>query len=80
MPSRSAARTQLSLLAAVTAGALALGPVAPADATPGEAAAGQPVVLTLPAPTGPHRMGTVSLHLIDPTDRDPWVPDHPVRS
>ena len=38
-----------------------------------------PVVLTLPAPTGPDQVGTVSLHLVDPSRRDPWVPDHPMR-
>lgn len=35
--------------------------------------------LTLPAPTGPHRTGTVSLHLVDPSRPDPWVPSQPVR-
>ncbi|MDF3292824.1 alpha/beta hydrolase family protein [Streptomyces silvisoli] len=28
---------------------------------------------TLPAPTGSHQVGTVSLHLVDPARRDPWV-------
>lgn len=36
-------------------------------------------VLSLPDPTGPHRVGTVALHLVDGTRRDPWVPDHPLR-
>jgi dienelactone hydrolase len=35
--------------------------------------------LTLPEPTGSERLGTVSLHLVDPTRRDPWVPSHPKR-
>lgn len=43
------------------------------------AATPPPVALTLPAPTGPDRVGTVSLHLVDTTRRDPWVPDHPPR-
>jgi predicted dienelactone hydrolase len=30
--------------------------------------------LTLPAPTGPHRLGTTSLYLIDKSRPDPWVP------
>ena len=30
--------------------------------------------LTLPAPTGRHRLGTVSLYLIDRSRPDPWVP------
>lgn len=39
--------------------------------TPGMAAAGQ-VRLTLPRPTGAHRIGTRSLHLVDRSRRDPW--------
>jgi len=35
--------------------------------------------LTLPAPAGPHRIGTVSLHLVDPSRPDPWVPGIPFR-
>jgi hypothetical protein len=30
--------------------------------------------LTLPAPTGPYRLGTVSLHLIDTSRPDPVAP------
>ncbi|MFD9790264.1 alpha/beta hydrolase family protein [Streptomyces sp. NPDC059070] len=30
--------------------------------------------LTLPAPTGPHPVGTVALRLVDRARRDPWVP------
>ncbi len=37
------------------------------------------VQLTLPAPTGPDPIGTVSLHLVDPSRRDTWVPGQPVR-
>ncbi|MDH6214323.1 dienelactone hydrolase [Streptomyces pseudovenezuelae] len=29
--------------------------------------------LTLPVPTGPRRLGTISLHLIDHARRDPWT-------
>jgi predicted dienelactone hydrolase len=36
----------------------------------------QPV---LPAPTGHDAIGTVELHLIDPSRTDPWVPNHPIR-
>lgn len=32
------------------------------------------VQLTLPAPTGPDRIGTVSLHLVQAGRPDPWVP------
>lgn len=35
--------------------------------------------LALPAPTGRHRIGTVSLHLVDPSRPDPWVPGIPFR-
>ncbi|OLF17388.1 hypothetical protein BU204_11910 [Actinophytocola xanthii] len=29
----------------------------------------------LPAPTGPHPVGTTSLHLVDTARQDPWVPE-----
>ena len=77
-------RTALAGLAA-----LGLGAVVPtlsagaAHAAIGRATAttatGGPVQLTLPAPTGPHPIGNVALHLIDRSRRDPWVPTHPVR-
>jgi dienelactone hydrolase len=35
--------------------------------------------LTLPAPTGHLRTGTISLHLVDPSRPDPWVPSERVR-
>src|SRR6266700_4095769 len=35
--------------------------------------------LTLPAPTGPLRLGTTPLHLIDTSRPDPWVPTIPFR-
>lgn len=39
--------------------------------------AAAPPRFTLPAPTGPYAVGTTSLHLIDATRADPWVPaDH----
>jgi dienelactone hydrolase len=31
-----------------------------------------PVTLQLPAPTGPHRLGVTTLHLVDESRRDPW--------
>jgi dienelactone hydrolase len=37
-------------------------------------ASAAPVRLTLPAPTGPDRIGTVSLHLVQAGRPDPWVP------
>ena len=47
--------------------ALATGVAVPLGAGPARAARAVPgpVRLTLPAPTGPHRVGTVSLHLVD---------------
>ena len=36
--------------------------------------ANAPGELTLPAPTGPYRVGTVDLHLRDTTRTDPWEP------
>lgn len=33
----------------------------------------------LPAPTGPHRIGTVSTRLVDSSRRDPWVKSVPYR-
>ncbi|MEW2576362.1 alpha/beta hydrolase family protein [Streptomyces syringium] len=33
----------------------------------------------LPAPTGPHRIGTTTLHLVDHSRRDPWDATIPVR-
>ncbi|GGU65066.1 lipase [Streptomyces albospinus] len=38
-----------------------------------------PGQLTLPAPTGPHRVGTVDLHLRDTSRADPWVPGNQPR-
>lgn len=36
-----------------------------------------PPQATLPAPTGPHLVGTTTLHLVDTSRPDPWVPtDH----
>jgi pimeloyl-ACP methyl ester carboxylesterase len=50
-------------------------------ALPGRTLAAKPVSrvrLTLPAPTGPHRVGTVSLHLVDRSRQDPfWSTVHP---
>jgi predicted dienelactone hydrolase len=44
-----------------------------ATTTAPAAAAGRLARLTLPAPTGPYRVGTVSLRLVDDSRRDPWV-------
>ncbi len=64
-------RTLLGALTAAGAGVLLPGGYA--------AAAPAPLRIGLPRPTGPHRIGTTALHLIDRARRDPWVPSHPVR-
>ncbi|MGW7006826.1 alpha/beta hydrolase [Streptomyces sp. NPDC054933] len=46
-------------------------------ASPG--ATGAPGELTLPAPTGPYRVGMVNLHLRDQTRTDPWEPGNKLR-
>ncbi len=37
------------------------------------------VTAVIPAPTGHYQVGTTSLHLIDQSRYDPWVPSHPRR-
>jgi predicted dienelactone hydrolase len=74
----------LSLLAVAPASAQAAGPpvVRPGPTTAHAAPAShQPTLgqLTLPEPTGPDRIGTVSLHLVDQARTDPWLPSHPTR-
>ncbi|MEV0375850.1 hydrolase [Streptomyces sp. NPDC050636] len=53
-------------------------PALDADQAPGQTASLDapqiPGQLTLPAPTGRHRVGTVDLHLRDSSRTDPWVP------
>jgi predicted dienelactone hydrolase len=75
-----------AVLASVLGLALAAGPavaVAPpvvTETTPaGLGDRPAPVRLTLPEPTGPLRIGTVSFHLIDRSRRDPWAPDRSSR-
>jgi dienelactone hydrolase len=38
-----------------------------------------PTQLMLPPPTGRHRLGTTTLHLVDPSRPDPWVPTQRIR-
>ncbi|MFY1691387.1 alpha/beta hydrolase family protein [Plantactinospora sp. WMMB782] len=59
--------TRRHLLSTALAAAVAV----PLDAGRGWAA---PARLTLPAPTGPHPVGTVSLHLVDTSRPDPVAP------
>ena len=53
-------------------------PARPASST-GPARPPRTARLTLPAPTGHLQLGTVSLHLVDPSRPDPWVPRDRVR-
>ncbi|MER5867493.1 acetylhydrolase [Kitasatospora sp. NPDC002040] len=59
------------LAAALAAGAGAALPVAAAARASAAPAAPDPARLTLPAPTGPHPVGVVPLHLVDPARPDP---------
>ncbi|MEU6878481.1 alpha/beta hydrolase [Streptomyces sp. NPDC046712] len=61
--------TRAGLLAA----ALALTPAT------ARAAAARDLVLRLPAPTGPYKIGATTLHLVDPSRNDPWKPEIGVR-
>jgi predicted dienelactone hydrolase len=51
----------------------------PPPVLPSRTAAGADIRLTLPRPTGPKRIGTVSLHLVDQSRPDPWVPAEKAR-
>ncbi|MFB6890415.1 alpha/beta hydrolase [Kitasatospora sp. NPDC056327] len=82
-------------VAALGAAALLFGPAARAGAAAGVFAAPAPstapvpsatpapsargLVLTLPAPSGPHRVGHRALQLTDHTRHDPWQPAIPFR-
>ena len=92
--SRPRAATSSTLAGVLTAalGVLALSPAAAQAAGPPVVRPGPSVAhaapgghpprrgqLTLPEPTGPDRIGTVSLHLVDEARTDPWLPSHPAR-
>jgi dienelactone hydrolase len=64
---------------ALLAGALLAIGLPIAGAQPAIARPSEPIQLTLPAPTGHHRVGTTSLHLVDASRSDPWVPAQPAR-
>ena len=73
-----AGRRVTLVLASVAA--LAVGPGAVCVAAMARASSAPAAVsLTLPAPTGPHHIGTVSLHLVDHARTDRWVPGNRVR-
>ncbi|MGW4502622.1 alpha/beta hydrolase family protein [Micromonospora sp. NPDC004336] len=64
------ALTRRHLLTAALATGVAV-PLGAAGHGPAASAAPRPARLTLPPPTGPHRVGTVSLHLVDSSRPDP---------
>ncbi|MFJ8675250.1 alpha/beta hydrolase [Streptomyces sp. NPDC093589] len=82
-PGRGVGRRSVAKSAALTAALLLAGrgvaqarPARRPDAKP---AAGGDLTVRLPAPTGPHRIGSTTLHLVDRSRRDPWQPEIPVR-
>jgi predicted dienelactone hydrolase len=70
----------LALAGSVAAAALP-GTAFAATASPTQIQASHPALahLTLPAPTGPYPVGTVSLHLIDQNRPNPWTTSPPYR-
>ncbi|MGA8113384.1 MAG: hypothetical protein WCA46_06955, partial [Actinocatenispora sp.] len=84
-PDRTVHRRRLPLLAAAGVAALAmttLAPTATAAPAPAQAPTGAATATAwptpvLPRPTGPHRIGTTALHLVDRDRADPWVPARP---
>lgn len=85
-PRRRRPRSGLVLAAALLATMGAVGTAGAASAQPGTGgpaavAAGptRQARVALPAPSGPHQVGTVSLHLVDTSRPDPWVATQPDR-
>ncbi|MFB9236530.1 alpha/beta hydrolase family protein [Plantactinospora siamensis] len=73
-----AQRFRTALFASMIVGCVTVATAAPSSASPRrmpqvQAHAGGPARLTLPRPTGPFPVGTVDLHLIDPSRTDPWT-------
>ncbi|MGP9020142.1 alpha/beta hydrolase family protein [Streptomyces sp. BR1] len=68
-----------SLLGAGAGAVLVAATGVPAVAGPAPTPSSGGVRLSLPAPTGPHPVGTVSLRLVDRSRRDPWVSARPYR-
>ncbi|GHE02917.1 lipase [Streptomyces alanosinicus] len=79
--------TRRALLGTAVASAIASVPMATAASAQSRPAANSPaanptptpVRLTLPAPTGPHPLGTIAVHLIDRARVDPWQDSRPSR-
>jgi hypothetical protein len=88
-PCPQARRRRLARLVTVAVLALAMLPVLVAPGAgaapiptdlPLAAPAGHPEVPRLPAPTGPHRVGTLTVHMVDRSRPDPLVPPSPYAS
>lgn len=77
-PARQLDELVLTRRSFLAAGVVALGlPASACGAAPLTHEHGVRLRLTLSAPTGPHAIGTVQLHLVDYSRRDPWVPSRP---
>ncbi|MFG2132799.1 alpha/beta hydrolase family protein [Streptomyces sp. NPDC048751] len=86
VPRTRTLRHGLTALAGLVAGLLVLAPCAPASAVDASTASGTAASAAvpsgtpyLPQPTGPHPVGRTSLHLVDTSRPDPWVPGVDVR-
>ncbi|MFJ6837349.1 alpha/beta hydrolase family protein [Streptomyces sp. NPDC091209] len=80
--------TRRALLGTAVASAITSVPMAAAASAQSRPAAASPLAanptptparLALPAPTGPHPLGTVAVHLVDRTRVDPWQDSRPAR-
>ncbi|MFD0416142.1 alpha/beta hydrolase family protein [Streptomyces sp. NPDC127108] len=78
--SRSRSRRGALALGLAVATVLAAGAASPVSAQgSGDTPAGHGVRAALPAPTGPHAVGTFSTRLVDRSRHDPWVTSQPYR-
>ncbi|MFD9123535.1 alpha/beta hydrolase family protein [Kitasatospora sp. NPDC059571] len=69
-------RIRRSSVAAASVLLALAGPFAAPAAHADPATTTRPVAMTLPAPHGPHAVGTTGLHLVDASRKDPWQPGH----
>ncbi|WP_432590081.1 alpha/beta hydrolase [Streptomyces sp. HD1123-B1] len=75
--SRTVSRRTVTTSAALATTALLTGAAGTARAR--GTGHGRGLTVRLPAPTGPHRIGVTTLHLVDHARRDPWDAAIPVR-